>query len=296
MLIQLYPHITLRGRLGIAHSAGVEIPILRTLIDVAERCRDQGRDILSELYAADPLLIVKASGAEGSAILVLESEAADPTQEWSQDVDKTASGAGPKSPFLALAETSSLVVPVVKTNLNPFAGQTITIRMSMRFFTDNAAEGETLGLEADVNWAISSAWEMYANVGLLDATFDEFIAPQGDLGGRDQAHAPRYTFSGGVAYRDDSGYFARLDVVARDEFYFDVSHDQKSSSYALLNARIGYEGESWLVHLWGRNLLDREYAVRGFFFGNEPPDFPNALYKRLGDPRQVGVTIEKRFD
>jgi len=167
---------------------------------------------------------------------------------------------------------------------------------SFVFFTDNAAEGETIGLEADLNWVIAPAWELYASLGLLDASFDEFDTPEGDLGGRDQAHAPRYTFAGGIAYRGDAGYFARLDVTARDEFYFDVSHNQKSSSYALLNARVGYEGDTWLVRLWGRNLLDKEYAVRGFYFGNEPPDFPNTLYKRLGDPRQVGVTIEKRFD
>jgi outer membrane receptor protein involved in Fe transport len=63
----------------------------------------------------------------------------------------------------------------------------------------------------------------------------------------------------------------------------------------LLNARVGYEGESWLVSLWARNLFDRNYAVRGFYFGNEPPDFPNTLYTRLGDPRQIGITIEKGF-
>ncbi len=167
---------------------------------------------------------------------------------------------------------------------------------SFVFFTDNAAEGETLGLEAELRWFPSEAWEFYANVGLLDASFDEFVAPEGDLSGRDQAHAPRYTLAGGAAYRSDSGYFARLDMSARDEFYFDVSHNQKSSSYALFNARAGYESDAWLVQLWGRNLFDKEYAVRGFYFGNEPPDFPNALYTRLGDPRQIGVTIEKRFD
>jgi len=64
----------------------------------------------------------------------------------------------------------------------------------------------------------------------------------------------------------------------------------------LLNARIGYEVETWLLQLWARNLFDKHYAVRGFYFGNEPPDFPNTLYKRLGDPRQVGFTIEKRFN
>ena len=59
--------------------------------------------------------------------------------------------------------------------------------------------------------------------------------------------------------------------------------------------RVGYEAENWLVALWARNLLDQEYAVRGFYFGNEPPDFPATLYTRFGDPRQVGVTVEKRF-
>ncbi len=167
---------------------------------------------------------------------------------------------------------------------------------SFVFFTDNAAQGDTLGLEADLRWFPSDSWELYANIGLLDASFDDFVAPEGDLSGRDQAHAPRYTFAGGAGYSSESGYFARLDMTARDEFYFDVSHDQKSSSYALLNARVGYQGDSWLAYLWGRNLFDKEYAVRGFFFGNEPPDFPNTLYTRLGDPRQLGVSIEKRFD
>ena len=50
-----------------------------------------------------------------------------------------------------------------------------------------------------------------------------------------------------------------------------------------------------VVQVWGRNLTDKDYAVRGFYFGNEPPDFPSTLYTRFGDPRQVGVTIERRF-
>ena len=167
---------------------------------------------------------------------------------------------------------------------------------SFVFFTDNAATGETLGLEADLRWTLSASWELYANIGLLDASFDDYRSPTGDLGGRGQAHAPRYTLAAGAQYRHDSGFFARVDVSARDEFYFDVTHDQKSQAYSLLNGRIGYDADTWLLQLWARNLLDKDYAVRGFYFGNEPPDFPNKLYTRLGDPRQIGVTIEKRFD
>ena len=167
---------------------------------------------------------------------------------------------------------------------------------SFVFFTDNAATGKTFGFEADLRWIPSPAWEFYVNLGLLDASFDEYRSPTAHLDGRAQAHAPRYTFAAGGEYRHDDGFFARLDMMARDDFYFDVSHDERSQAYSLLNARIGYDTGSWLLQVWARNLLDEDYAVRGFYFGNEPPDFPDTLYTRPGDPRQLGVTIEKRFD
>jgi len=166
---------------------------------------------------------------------------------------------------------------------------------SFVFFTDNAARGETIGFEADMRWLPSEPWEFYASIGLLNAEFDEFQTPQVDLSGRAQAHAPGYTLAAGASYHHTGGVFARIDLSARDEFYFDVSHDQRSKAYELVNARLGYEDDVWSAQLWVRNLLDRHYAVRGFFFGNEPPDFPNTLYTRLGDPRQIGVTFEREF-
>jgi len=157
---------------------------------------------------------------------------------------------------------------------------------SFVFFTDNVGEGRATGVEADLRWYASDTIEVYGSIGLLDATLQS---------GSDMAHAPPFTLAAGIAYRNANGFFARLDATARDAFYFDVSHDQRSSPFELYNARIGYEGESWQVSLWGRNLFDQSYAVRGFYFGNEPPDFPDTLYTRLGDPRQAGVTLEKRF-
>jgi iron complex outermembrane receptor protein len=157
---------------------------------------------------------------------------------------------------------------------------------SFVFFTDNVGEGEALGFETEVRWIAADDWEFYGTVGLIDATLES---------GREMAHAPTFTFAAGIAYRNPNGFYARLDATAKDAFYFDVSHDTKSEPFELLNARVGYEGESWLVSLWARNLFDKNYAVRGFYFGNEPPDFPNTLYTRLGDPRQIGITIEKRF-
>jgi len=166
---------------------------------------------------------------------------------------------------------------------------------SFAYATINIDGGRTYGAEVDLRWQVAGDLELYASVGLLQGGFPDTVAEFPWLGDRDQAHAPRYTLATGVVYRNANGFFARLDATARDEFYFDVSHDQESQAYELLHARLGYEGDNWIVQLWGRNLTDEAYAVRGFFFGNEPPDFPATLYTRLGDPRQVGVTIERRF-
>jgi len=159
---------------------------------------------------------------------------------------------------------------------------------SFVFFTVNdTVRGNVQGLEADLRWYASDAVELYATLGLMSSELGE--------SGRDLAHAPRYSISAGAVYRSASGFFARLDATARDEYFFDVTHDQKSQAYELINARVGFEGEDWRIELWARNLFDEQYAVRGFYFGNEPPDFPPALYTRAGDPRHVGITIERRF-
>ena len=166
---------------------------------------------------------------------------------------------------------------------------------SFGFATVNVDGARNYGVETDLRWFATDSVELYANIGLLYGGFGGSIAEFPSLANRDQAHAPRYTLAAGAIWRNERGFFARMDATARDEFYFDVSHNQTSQSYELLHARAGFEGENWVVHVWGRNLADRQYAVRGFYFGNEPPDFPNTLYTRLGDPRQLGVTIERRF-
>ena len=43
--------------------------------------------------------------------------------------------------------------------------------------------------------------------------------------------------------------------------------------------------------LWVRNLFDARYAQNGFYFGLIPPNYPNQSFLQLGDPRQVGVTV-----
>jgi iron complex outermembrane receptor protein len=161
---------------------------------------------------------------------------------------------------------------------------------SFLFVTANSERGEHHGLEATLDWQATERLTLSTAVGLLRAEIDEFsLFPS--IAGREQAHAPAYTYSLGAMYTAPSGWWGRLDYSGMDEFYFDYGHDQKAESYGLANLSVGRDWDSWRVKLWARNLFDEDYAVRGFYFGNEPPDFPPTLYTRLGDPRHYGITV-----
>ena len=165
---------------------------------------------------------------------------------------------------------------------------------SFLFVTANSERGEHRGLEATFDWRASERVELSAAVGLLHAQIERFsLFPE--LEGREQAHAPAYTYSVGAEYRAPSRWWGRLDVSGMDKFFYDYGHDQESRRYALTNLRVGREWGAWSVALWSNNLFDKRYFVRGFFFGDEPPNFENTLYTRLGDPRNYGVTLRYKW-
>ncbi|HSG65327.1 MAG TPA: TonB-dependent receptor, partial [Gammaproteobacteria bacterium] len=165
--------------------------------------------------------------------------------------------------------------------------------LSFVFFTDNAASGYNYGLEAEMAWQIDRRWRIDGSVALLRTQYDRFESPTVAIEGREQAHAPGYQFAIAVTYRAPSGFFARADYQGRGGFYFDDSHNQRSEPYELAHLRVGYERERWSASLWVRNVFDETYAVRGFYFSNDPndPEFLPELFTRLGDPRQYGLTL-----
>jgi outer membrane receptor protein involved in Fe transport len=167
---------------------------------------------------------------------------------------------------------------------------------SFVFFTSNASAGYNYGAEASLRWRIDDRWELGGSLGLLRTRYLDFQSEGVALPDREQAHAPQYQVALNAGWHHPSGWMARVDFTAVDAFYFDVPpNDQKSKAYMLTNAKAGYESAHWSAYLWGRNVFNEAYAIRGFFFGNEPPDFPNKLYVQRGDPQQWGVTVDYRF-
>jgi iron complex outermembrane receptor protein len=163
------------------------------------------------------------------------------------------------------------------------------------YYTDNAARGRAYGLEGSVDWQATTRWRLSGSLSLMDSEYLGYTLPDRVLDGREWAHAPAWKYSLSATWRHPRGWMARADLSGQDAFYFDASHDERAGAYSLLNLRAGYEAEAWSVHVWIRNAFDERYPLRGFYFGNEPPDFPPKVYVRLGDPRQAGVTARFRF-
>jgi iron complex outermembrane receptor protein len=164
-------------------------------------------------------------------------------------------------------------------------------------FTDNAAQGTNYGGEFEISWIARDNLLLWANVGVLDTEFDDYVTAAGtDNSGRDQAHAPGYQYSMGGRFDLGSGFYLRLVAEGRDAFYFSDEHDEESDAYDLLHARLGYDNDNWSLAIWARNLTDEDYAVRGYSFGNDPrTDYATQPYYQYGEPRRVGVTASYTF-
>jgi outer membrane receptor protein involved in Fe transport len=164
------------------------------------------------------------------------------------------------------------------------------------FFTGNAPSGRNYGLESTVDWAATQHLQIGASLGLLQTLYHGFVQNDVTLPDRALPHAPPWQAAINATWRDARGPYARLDITGMGAFFYDLPpNNTRSSAYGLVNGKLGWEAAHWELYLWGRNLLDKNYTVRGFYFGDEPPDFPNKVYTQLGEPRNWGVHLTAKF-
>ncbi|MCK7595954.1 TonB-dependent receptor [Microbulbifer sp. CAU 1566] len=178
----------------------------------------------------------------------------------------------------------------------------------------NAAGGHSTGIEAEINFQASDTLQLFATFGWLSAEFEDFISSTHvdgrddntgetspvDLSGRDLAHAPNYQYFTGAEYALTSNLTARVELEGKDDFYLSNSHNEKSTAYELVNARLTYRGDNWDLSLWGRNLTDEVIYTRGFYFsnqfGNNPANgYAPEAYYQLGEPRTAGISGSYTF-
>ena len=174
---------------------------------------------------------------------------------------------------------------------------------SFDFYTANAATGYNFGSEFDFTFIVNKNLSLTMNMGYLTTHVDpyEYYILVDDAktliiaGDRDQAQAPKYTYSAGCNYNLPYGLALGMNVTGKDKFYFSDSHNLQSEPYQLANINVNYNRDNWSISAWGKNILDTRYAVRGFYFGLEPPNYEDKLYVHWGDPVQYGLSLSYQF-
>ena len=78
-----------------------------------------------------------------------------------------------------------------------------------------------------------------------------------------------------------------------DAYFEENTHEEKRNAYNVVNVSFGYRYENWTFTIWSKNLFDRGYEDRVFFFDNYDPDPATSgkqRYEAPAAPRTFGVT------
>ena len=172
----------------------------------------------------------------------------------------------------------------------------------------NAAEATSMGFEIEALARPVRGLEIVAGFGYLDAKFDEFTEPvydpmtgekTGEKSYKDKKLevAPEYSYNLAVQYRyplfNSNTLFSRLELQGVGDFYYDFDNEKKESSYEIVNAKLGYEGEykgyGFDLYLWAKNIFDKKYSTSAW--GSDQMGW----FARAGDPQTFGVTLTWRF-
>jgi iron complex outermembrane recepter protein len=133
----------------------------------------------------------------------------------------------------------------------------------------NAAAATSKGMEIELLALPAEGLQIEAGLGLLDASYDEFIDNFGnDLAGNKLSFAPEVTGSlaaqYSVAVADGWELVLRAEANYRDDMEGDAANADTSQieGYTLFNARAGLRVRHVEFTLWGNNLADERYALR----------------------------------
>ena len=149
----------------------------------------------------------------------------------------------------------------------------------------NAAEVPAWGIEFEFTALLTDSLVLRANLGYLDAKYDEFLldlnldgVPDQDLSGRPVTRAPDVTAGADLTWQgttgNGSGLRAMVGLYYEDESTFYYSGDGEEfdthlESHTLLNANFTWTAPSgvWYASMFGRNLTDERYKNASQYVG-----------------------------
>ncbi len=152
------------------------------------------------------------------------------------------------------------------------------------FNVDNAAKAELYGIDASLDFALSTNWTLSSGVVWMPKR--EFVDYENELtgdvlSGNDLVRAPEWSAVAAVDYErplGDAGRVSvRLEYDYRSGFYYTPENVPTFSqgAFGLLNAHLRFEAASgaWYLFASGRNLTDEDYFNQVFL--QSSPGYPD---------------------
>ncbi|NEO32465.1 MAG: TonB-dependent receptor [Symploca sp. SIO3C6] len=154
----------------------------------------------------------------------------------------------------------------------------------------NAQVGIT-GFEAEVRATPMKGLSIIAGFGFVDAEFTDFTNPftGENFDGNELSYSPDFTYNLAVQYRAPVGILARVELQGVGPIFFNDANEIEQGSFALLNARLGYELDNYGIYLFANNITDVEHLVSAGVF----PGFGTLV--TYGAPATFGVQVRTRF-
>ena len=232
----------------------------------------------------------KAGGVNQNPRLSIQNNTYEP--EYNQNIDIGYRFKGDVSAF----NLTSFYMKRNNLQVNISSQQDSSNPNSFYFYTSNASTGYNMGWNLDFKIMVSNNFEFYSNIGLLKTkiTNYSYMTDQSttiEFQEREASHAPLYTVSLGFTKHYKKFNFG-ANLEGKDKFYFSDSHNQESQAYLIANSYFDYQlNSNTIISLWSKNIFNKQYAVRGFYFGLEPPNYEDKLYMSYGEPFTVGLTL-----
>ena len=187
----------------------------------------------------------------------------------------------------------SYIDAIIRRHLNQDQADLYSNRPSSAFSVvsvTNPGGCGTLGASATANAAACLALRNLDN------------AQFGDVAGKRSPRAPEYNGYAVVQYTQPIAEGIDLalggDVVYEASKFSQVHNLIETGDRTYVNARIGLEGRSWSVSLWGKNLTDDDTALdilRYIDSRNIPSPATRGFAITLPRPRQIGLTATLKF-
>ena len=162
--------------------------------------------------------------------------------------------------------------------------------------TDNAADAEIIGSEAELQVAVTENLRIWSSSTYLDTEYIDFIDSNGlDNSGNFLQRTPKYQYNVGAELTTGLGGWEdalsfRVNYSHQGRMFWAPDNAQVEDAFGLLDANVVLSPPDmpWRISAYGKNLTDELYRSNIIaFFGDE--------VSRLGAPRTYGVEVAVDF-